>query len=528
MDQEALLGLKAAITYDPHNLLARNWTTNTSFCNWVGITCSNRRERVTELNINGMGLVQFHMESLTYLHWWPLPSITTSYMDILQRTYTIIFPTYLHLSENLLRGQIPSGIWKCRKLQSISLSTNYFVGKIPEKLGTYPCSGFCFLAETILLVCMIITIPSNVENVPNLQHLMLQYNNLTGHIPASVFNISTLLRLSLDVNKLSGFLPTTIGNLRDIRSLSLQDNFLSNDPSNPELEFFTSLANCRALTRLRLARNSFSGILPQSIGNLTSNLTHLLMNNNKLVGNIPSELGNLSSLIYLSLRENNLRGAIPATVASMRNLQKIGSFFKQTQWFHSPLSVPTDLHWTSYLIDDNDLRSPIPLSLWGLKDLITLMMGLNSFNGSLAPQVGGMTALLSLDLSGNHFSGDIPSTLGQLEVLQSAYLWRNMFQGVIPESLGGMKGLITLDFVENNLSGNIPKSLEELELLSYFNVSFNGLEGEIPTGGSLKNFTVRSFMSNKALCGPPRLQVPPCSSNDNPHRHSKATKSILL
>ncbi|KAJ4851106.1 hypothetical protein Tsubulata_022071, partial [Turnera subulata] len=211
-DQEALLALKAAITYDPENLLKNNWTTNTSFCNWVGIICSNRRQRVRELNISGMGL----------------------------------------LSANLLSGQIPSGIWKCTKLQSISLSTNYFVGEIPEEVGYLPilrilllggnnltglygytvfglmkhlsasCYSSCFhnFSHFYILVTGHIlrsifnmtsiqnidfsfnnlsgTIPSNVENVPNLQHLMLQYNTLTGHIPASVFNISTLLRLSLD------------------------------------------------------------------------------------------------------------------------------------------------------------------------------------------------------------------------------------------------------------------------------------------------------------------------------------------
>jgi hypothetical protein len=41
----------------------------------------------------------------------------------------------------------------------------------------------------------------------------------------------------------------------------------------------------------------------------------------------------------------------------------------------------------------------------------------------------------------------------------------------------------------------------------------------------LANFTARSFMRNKALCGPSQLQVPPCHSKS--HRSSK-TKSRIL
>ncbi|KAJ4841087.1 hypothetical protein Tsubulata_030206 [Turnera subulata] len=72
-----------------------------------------------------------------------------------------------------------------------------------------------------------------------------------------------------------------------------------------------------------------------------------------------------------------------------------------------------------------------------------------------------------------------------------------------------------LDLSSNNLSGNLPKSLEELKSLVYFNVSFNALEGEIPSGGRFIYFTAGSFTSNKALCRPPRLQVPPCSSDSH-------------
>ncbi|XP_059653711.1 receptor kinase-like protein Xa21 [Cornus florida] len=86
-------------------------------------------------------------------------------------------------------------------------------------------------------------------------------------------------------------------------------------------------------------------------------------------------------------------------------------------------------------------------------------------------------------------------------------------QGPIPQSLGNSINLEFLDLSSNNLSGVIPKSLEALRYLQYFNVSFNRLQGEIPSGGHFADFTTKSFLHNDALCGAPRLQVPPCKAH---------------
>jgi len=50
IDQSALLALKAHITDDLHEFLATNWSTSTSVCNWIGITCGAKHLRVTALN----------------------------------------------------------------------------------------------------------------------------------------------------------------------------------------------------------------------------------------------------------------------------------------------------------------------------------------------------------------------------------------------------------------------------------------------------------------------------------------------
>ncbi|XP_022717310.1 receptor kinase-like protein Xa21 [Durio zibethinus] len=220
-----------------------------------------------------------------------------------------------------------------------------------------------------------------------------------------------------------------------------------------------------------------------------------------------------------------LEGTIPDELCQLRNL---GELFLPGNRFSGPIPRCFD-NLTSLrilLLNSNNLSSTIPSTLWNLKDLLVLNLSSNSLTGSVAPESGNLKVLTQIDLSKNQLVGDIPAKVGDLKDLTSLSLAHNNLQGSIPESLSNLLSIEFLDLSSNNLSGVIPKSLERLSFLKYLNVSFNKLGGEIPNGGPFGNFAATSFMNNYALCGSPRLLVPPCNSSSS--RRSKTTAMHVL
>ena len=89
------------------------------------------------------------------------------------------------------------------------------------------------------------------------------------------------------------------------------DTTLAN-PTAAELGGFfgVDVTSSQLVTRIRMRNNNLRGAIPAELGNL-SNLSWLGLADNALSGPIPPELGNLSNVYYLSLSNNVLSGTIP-------------------------------------------------------------------------------------------------------------------------------------------------------------------------------------------------------------------------
>ena len=600
-DRLALLKFKESVPHDPFNILS-SWNDSMNFCNWHGITCGRRHQRVTALNLEGYklrGSISLDIGNLTFLRLINLQN-NSFYGEIPQEVGHLYRLQQLNLNNNTLEGEIPSSLSNCSNLKFINLFMNNLKGKIPTKLGslmkletlrlfgnnltggippyfgnlsslkyfsasynnlvgtipnvigqlkgligfaiginkfsgTIPSSLYNMSSLQILSVPVNQlngTLPLNIGlNLPNLQYLLVAENDFSGPIPASLCNATQLQYIDLGDNNFIGSVPTNLGNLLDLYGLRLSRNYLGRD-----FHFLTSLTNCSRLHVLVLNTNQFKGVLPNSISNLSTQLTKLYLGENEISGTLPASLENLVNLIVLTIYNNHFTGIIPTTFGKFQKMQILGvsenklsgeipaSIGNLSQLFAIELGEnkfkgtipPTIVNCQNLQFLDislNNLNGSIPQQLIGPSShlIVSLDLSYNSFTGKLPFEVGNLKNVYELDVSNNNLSGEIPTSIGNCLILEYLYLQGNSFEGSLPSSIASLKGLQHLDVSQNNLSGSIPKGIEKLPFLEYLNISFNNFEGEVPTEGIFKNTSVISLIGNTKLCGGiSKLQLPKC------------------
>ena len=139
-------------------------------------------------------------------------------------------------------------------------------------------------------------------------------------------------------------------------------------------------------------------------------------------------------------------------------------------------------------LSGNELHDQIPVELGHLTNLQSMELGGNRLNGILPPELGDLTGLYVLDLHANHITGNIPTTLGNLTNLNRLMLSVNHLSGPIPPELGNLTNLLQLALSENLLSGPIPPTLGNLSNLELLAIELCFLSGELPPElGNLHN-----------------------------------------
>jgi hypothetical protein len=170
------------------------------------------------------------------------------------------------------------------------------------------------------------------------------------------------------------------------------------------------------VTTFDLSNNNLRGRLISEIGELGSNLAHLLIHSNDLLsGSIPSELGMLSRLERIVMHDNTLSGFLPTTIGGL------------------PILVELDL-------SHNNLSGPIPSEIGLLPEAEYISLGHNKLEGQIPSEIGTTSTLLVLELNDNLISGTIPTEISQLS-LATLDLRRNRLRGGIPSHIGQMSHL---------------------------------------------------------------------------------------
>ena len=159
--------------------------------------------------------------------------------------------TELRLSENELKGELPTELGNLDNLRFLNLQGNQ-LGNIA---GTgHP--GGSLLSSSI---------PSELGNLSSLVTLNLRDNDLSGEIPAQLGNLDSLKWLYLSGNSLSGEIPAELGDLDNLRLLHIHNNQLSGEI--PE-----ELGKLARLKWLYLSGNDLSGCVPDSLQDRLKNM----------------------------------------------------------------------------------------------------------------------------------------------------------------------------------------------------------------------------------------------------------------
>ncbi|KAJ0987974.1 hypothetical protein J5N97_006330 [Dioscorea zingiberensis] len=223
--------------------------------------------------------------------------------------------------------------------------------------------------------------------------------------------------------------------------------------------------------------SQLSGSIPVELGQSLPKLEMLLLLNNSLTGVIPSSIGNLSSLTLLSLTLNNLQGIIPEELGRLSKL-------------------------TTFGVSENWLNGSIPPVLFNISSLIFFSVAGNQLHGTLPPSLGAkLPKLTTLFLGVNKLSGTIPASLANASMLQMIDLPENKFSGTVPPVFGGMNDLFSLGLGRNQFQASDAKdmsfidSLVNCSKLQVFSIAYNDLGGKRPVDERFKDgMTMRKFV----------------------------------
>ncbi|XP_058111194.1 probable LRR receptor-like serine/threonine-protein kinase At3g47570 [Magnolia sinica] len=427
---------------------------------------------------------------------------------------------FLSISVNKLSGTIPPRLYNLSSIVIFDVGLNRLHGKLPPNIGL---------------------------TLPDLQGLHVGGNQFTGPIPVSLSNASGLAAINLAMNSFSGSVPMNFGNLKSLFRLNLWGNKLGIGKAR-DLSFLDSLTNCSSLQLVHVGINRLSGVLPNSIANLSTQLTILSLGSNMIFGSIPSGIQNLIGVTVLILESNFLTGTIPIGVGKLNKLEvlhlysnglsgqipsSLGNITRLYRLFlfenNLSGSIPSTLGNCIKLnfiyLSNNNFSGTLPNQLFSIPSLIELQAG-NNFFTNLPHEASHLKALGAFNVSNNKLSGEIPSWLGNCLSLEYLGLDGNFFQGSIPPTFSSLKGLRYLGLSRNNLSGKIPRYLEKFDL-EYLNLSFNNFEGELPKQGVFGNASRVSVLGNSKLCGGiHELQLPPCSSQASKKRGNSLTSKV--
>ncbi|KAB2078162.1 hypothetical protein ES319_A06G143300v1 [Gossypium barbadense] len=168
----------------------------------------------TSINTHGLYVILGNMHKLK--------TITISHANL-----TGSLPRHLHLnlthidlSNNKLKGKIPTSLTLLEDLEFLNLSSNGLNGVIPTEFGDLISLKNVSLASNSFSG----PIPDSLSAIPGLVHVDLSNNQLNGTVPRFFSELKELKVLNLENNKLHGVLPFNASFIKRLDVLKVGGN----------------------------------------------------------------------------------------------------------------------------------------------------------------------------------------------------------------------------------------------------------------------------------------------------------------
>lgn len=237
--------------------------------------------------------------------------------------------------------------------------------------------------------------------------------------------------IDMPTNKLTGSIPPEIillGN--SLEFLDINYNVVYN--ANEDLNWMGHLTK---LTTLRCGSCyiEYYGI-PSFIGNLVL-LTDLDLSYTIIQGPINGPaFATLSKLTYLDIGGNSYKSTIPSEIYTLPLLERL---------YIQEADISGNLEFIKEM--------PNIFEIW-----IDRNPGLK---GTIPTEIGSVSSLGSISLSGCSFKGPLPSELGALTDMQQMWFFSNQLTGTIPSGISQMKYLLNFQTEDNLLNGTMPAAI---------------------------------------------------------------------
>ncbi|XP_008798481.1 receptor protein kinase TMK1-like [Phoenix dactylifera] len=391
---------------------ALGWTGPADPCTWTGVTCTEGR--VTAIQVGNRSLAG------------KLPPEVRNLTSLLR----------LEVYENQLSGPLPS-LAGLSSLQALLLHGNSFSGAPPKDFF----SGLSSLQSAYLDDNPFDPwpIPANLKDAAALVNFSANSANVSGELPdflATAF--PSLDHLALAFNLLSGPVPASFATA-PLRSLWL-NNQLGSSRLSGGIAF---VANMTSLEELWLNSNDFSGPLPDF--SALQHLQNLQLRDNRLTGLVPASLTSLKSLNRVSLTNNLLQGPVPVfpkTVKTVDLTPQGESFCLPEPGDCDPrvdvlLSIAKSFGYPNRFAESWKGNDPCGGGWPGIScdsggNITVINFPKMGLNGTISPDFGSITSLQKLLLSNNNLTGTIPSTLTKLPSLKELDVSSNFLWGQVP------------------------------------------------------------------------------------------------